>query len=324
MSACRGFAPATREPTLNQGTSGIRMYRLWATVGVREPLVETLHHGLVDADQTLVHHPRKHMTPHRSSSHGTDSAQARIAREAKAFDEGRAVENNLRWVARVPHVKSGANSRHGDQRFRGLISERVVGGRVLDVGCGTGDFSAELHAMGAGAVYGFDVSRRHIQEARAKYGALEGVTFSLHGADAPIDGRFDVIVGQAILHHLDFRTILVKLFEEDLLPGGRMIFMEPMGHPFTLAFHRFVPSAHTPDEWPITPSDVAWLQHRFAARVIPINLLSFPAGIVSSFALRSADNSLMRLADRVDRGLERRRRFLARGRQGIVIIDRHK
>jgi SAM-dependent methyltransferase len=242
--------------------------------------------------------------------------------EAEAFDDGRAVENNLRWVARVPHVMSGPNSRRGDRRFQSLLSERVAGGRVMDVGCGTGELSAALHAMGASSVFGLDVSRRQIDEARCTYGGLPGVTFHLQSADAPIAGRFDVITGQAVLHHLDFRRTLVKLFEENLLPGGRMVFIEPMSHPLTLAFHRFVPSAHTPDEWPITPADSEWLQRRFAARVVPINLFSFPAGIVSSFVLSREDNVLMQLADRVDRRLERRRRLQARGRQGIIVIDR--
>lgn len=232
------------------------------------------------------------------------------------------MEKYYRWVARVPHVMSGPNSEFGDRRFLWLLGERVAGGRVMDVGCGTGDLSAQLHAMGAGAVYSFDTSRRRIEEARAKHGGLEGVTFRVHGAEVPIAGRFDIIVGNSILHHLDFRSTLATLFEDNLLPGGRMVFMEPMSHPLTLAFHRLVRSAHTPDEWPLTPADVAWLQRRFAAHVVPINLLSFPAAVFSSLALSSEDNGLMRFADRVDRSLERRRRLLARGRQGIIVIDR--
>jgi 2-polyprenyl-3-methyl-5-hydroxy-6-metoxy-1,4-benzoquinol methylase len=248
--------------------------------------------------------------------------QTRRLREAAIFDEGRRAENYYRWAGRVPHVMDGPNSQLGDRRFRRLLSERVVGARVMDVGCGTGELSAELHAMGASTVYSFDVSQRQIEDARTSYGELPGVTFHLHGAETPIEGAFDVITGQDVLHHLDFRTILVKLFTDNLVQGGRMLFMEPMSHPFTLGFHTLVRSAHTEDEWPITPADVAWLQHRFAAHVMPINLLSFPAGIISSFILPTADNGLMRLADRVDRRLERRRRLLARGREGIILIDR--
>lgn len=245
-----------------------------------------------------------------------------MSREAEVYDDGRTVETYYRWVARVSHVMSGPNSKHGDRRFLSLLGGRITNGRAMDVGCGTGELSAELHAMGASVVYGFDISSRQVNKARAKYGDLEGITFRVHGAEIPIAGRFEVIVGQSILHHIDFRTTLVTLFEDNLAPGGRMVFMEPMSHPFTLAFHRLVPSAHTPDEWPLTPTDIAWLQQRFAARIMPINLFSFPAGIFSSFVLSTDDNCLMRLADRVDRSLERRRNLLARGRQGIIVIDR--
>jgi SAM-dependent methyltransferase len=191
----------------------------------------------------------------------------------------------------------------------------------MEVGCGCGELSAELHSMGASAIYGFDVSLHQIEEARARYGDLDGVTFHVHGAEFPIAGRFDLIVGQAILHHIDFRTILVTLFERNLLPGGRMVFVEPMSHPLTLGFFRLVRSAHTPDEWPITPADVTWLRRRFGAQIVPINLSSFPVGVLSSLVLSSDDNWLMRLADRVDRRLERRRRLLGRGREGIIVID---
>ncbi len=263
------------------------------------------------------------MSVSQSSQREIDSRLlSRVAREAATFDEVPAVEKNLRWKARVPHVMHGPNSRLGAERFRSLLGERIAGGRAMDVGCGDGELSAEMHALGASAVYGFDVSRRQIEDARARYSGLEGVAFHLHDAETPIDGRFHVIAGRAVLHHLDFRRVLVTLYERNLLPGGRMVFIEPMSHPLTLAFHHLVRSAHSPDEWPITPADVAWLRSRFGAHVVPINLLSFPAGVISSLLLPSDENRLMRLADRVDRSLERRHRLFARGRDGLIVIDR--
>jgi 2-polyprenyl-3-methyl-5-hydroxy-6-metoxy-1,4-benzoquinol methylase len=252
----------------------------------------------------------------------TDDQPARSAREAEAFDGGRIVEKNLRWKERFPHVMHGPNSQFGEQRYRELLRERVVGGRVMEIGCGSGGLSAELHKMGARTVFAIDVSRRHIDEARATYGDLSGVSFNLQGAEVSIRGRFDVITGHSILHHLDFRTILVRLFEENLLPGGRMVFVEPMSHPLTLGFHWLFRSAHSPDEWPITPTDVIWLRETLGARVMPINLLSFPVGVISSFTLTAEDNWLMRLVDRADRSLARRYRLVARGREGLVVIDR--
>jgi SAM-dependent methyltransferase len=248
--------------------------------------------------------------------------RVRASREAAAYDEGEVSETCQRWILRVPHVIECDNTALGEQRFQRLLGERAGGARAMEVGCGTGVTASELCSLGARSVHAFDVSRRQIDLARAEFGDLAGVTFDVHDADLPVQGQFDLIVGRSILHHLDFRSILPRLFEDNLAPGGRMLFMEPMSHPLTLAFHRFVREAHTPDEWPLTPADATWLRERFAARVIPINLISFPAGAFSSFVFSTADNALTRLADSVDRRLERRRRMLARGRQGIIVVDR--
>jgi SAM-dependent methyltransferase len=251
-------------------------------------------------------------------------AEERAHNEARAYDEGHVWEASSRWHGRVPHVILAPNTIRAEERFRALIAERARGGRVMDVGCGRGVLTAELHAMGASSIYGFDVSAGEVELARADFGELPGVTFGAHGVEAPIEGVFDLIVGRSILHHLDFRYVLPALFERNLAPGGRMLFMEPMSHPLTLAFHHLVRSAHTPDEWPLTRGDVKWLRDDFAAEVIPINLLSFPIGIVSSLLLKSFSpaNPVMRVADRIDRALEGVTILNARGRQGIIVVDR--
>jgi SAM-dependent methyltransferase len=219
------------------------------------------------------------------------------------------------------HVLTSPNTMSGERCFDSLLAAQAKGGRVMDVGCGRGWLSRRLHTMGAVSVYGFDVSPYEVEQARLECGGLDGVSFEAHGAEAPIEGLFDLIAGRSILHHIDFRDVIPRLYEQNLAPGGRMIFMEPMSHPMTLAFHRLVHSAHTPDEWPLTPEDVTWLQRRFDVHILPINLLSFPAGVLSSLLLRSPDNLLMRIADAIDRSLQRRPFFVARGRQGIILID---
>lgn len=224
-------------------------------------------------------HTRMSMTAQQRTRGSALTSRVRSLREAQAYDEGQVSETCDRWVQRVSHVVDCPNTALGEQRFLALLGERVVGASAMDVGCATGSLASKLHAMGARSVYGFDISVQHIEQARCDYGTLEGVTFAVHDAGAPIARQFDVIAGRSILHHLDFRTVLPTLFERNLKPGGRMVFMEPMSHPLTLAFHRLVRSAHTADEWPLTVADVAWLQGRFAAQVLPINLLSFPAGI---------------------------------------------
>jgi SAM-dependent methyltransferase len=147
--------------------------------------------------------------------------------------------------------------------------------------------------------------------------------FRLVDAHEPIEGVFDLVFGRSVLHHIDFRAFLARTYEENLAPGGRMAFMEPLAHPMTLAFHRFVPSAHTPDERPLRPADLRWMHERFPrTRVVAINLLSFPAGALSSLVSKDPANAFMRAADRADRALERRERLVPFYRQGFLVVDK--
>lgn len=247
----------------------------------------------------------------------------RAERDAAAYDERQVWERSNEWHARVVHVLQGPNTQAAEQTFERLLRERAAGGRVLDIGCGDGGLTRRV-VDEDGAVYalGVDVAESALRKAREL--ALPGrVEFLKHDASRPIKARFDLIVGRSVLHHLDFRAFLATAYERNLAPGGRLLFMEPCAHPMTLAFHKLVRSAHTDDEFPLLPRDVRWLHEAFPqARVEPVNLLSFPAGVVSSFVLPSADNWLMRAADRADRALARRPRLEAYGRQGIVVIDK--
>ncbi len=102
-----------------------------------------------------------------------------------------------------------------------------------------------------------------------------------------------------------------------------MLFWEPMSHPCTLAFHKFVRSAHSEDEWPLTPSDVRWLRSTFPnVHVRPVNLVALLTNALSSLVMSSPDNFVSRLGDRIDRRLERRPRLAPYGQMGIVTIDK--
>jgi len=254
---------------------------------------------------------------------GETASGDRAERDAAAYDERRVWEKSNDWHARVIHVLQGPNTLAAEDEFERLVRERAAGGRVLDIGCGDGTLTRRV-VEEDGAVYalGVDVAETALAIAR-EHEQPGRIEFRKHDASRPIEGRFDLIVGRAVLHHIDFRDFLVTAYERNLAPGGRLLFMEPCAHPMTVAFHKLVRSAHTDDEFPLLPRDVHWLREAFPqARVDPVNLLSFPAGVISSFAFSTADNWLMRAADRVDRSLARRPRLQPFGRQGIVVIDK--
>ena len=242
-------------------------------------------------------------------------------RERAAYDRG-VHERSEAWHRRASHVLECANTRRGDELWKRLIRDAVSdGGRVLDVGCGKGSTARRAHESGASYVLGIDISEHQLARAWRKQvpGALE---FRVADALEPLGGdRFDLVVGRSVLHHVDLRTLLDRVTQNSLAPGGRMLWMEPLAHPLALAFHKLVPSAHTPDENPLKPSDLRWIQSRFpGTRVFPINLVSFPAGVLSSLVFATADNWLMRGADDLDQVLLRHPAFVPYARQGIIAI----
>jgi 2-polyprenyl-3-methyl-5-hydroxy-6-metoxy-1,4-benzoquinol methylase len=252
------------------------------------------------------------------------SATLREQREQKAWNEDRVWERCNAWTSRVIHVLRGPNTRRGEERCEAIIAAAAHDARVLDVGCGRGESTLELLRYGPAHVLGIDISSEMIAVARDGAESVDRVDFRVQSVQAPLAERFDLIVGRAILHHIDFRELLPRAYEHNLLPGGHMVFVEPMSHPLAIAFHKLVRSAHTPDERPLGRSDVAWLHDEFPeVRLHGINLLSFPAGVVSTFLFTSAENCLMRASDALDRRLLAIAPWLSTyARQAIIVIDK--
>lgn len=105
-----------------------------------------------------------------------------------------------------------------------MLPKRV--GRLLDVGCGTGNFVAAAARRGFDAV-GIDFSEKAVERGRTTYGVdLHRMTT----ADARArfgDGAFDVVTAFEVLEHMDD----VRSFVDDLTallhPGGRLIISVP-------------------------------------------------------------------------------------------------
>jgi SAM-dependent methyltransferase len=134
------------------------------------------------------------------------------------------------------------------------------GKRVLLYGCGPANDAGHFVQAGATHVAGIDISDSEIDQAwsRARAeGYADKVEFragDAHATGYP-DDSFDLIVGNAIIHHLDVRRALVEL-RRILRPGGRAVFNEPLAHnPLLRLGRRLTPSARTPDEHPLTVED---------------------------------------------------------------------
>lgn len=124
----------------------------------------------------------------------------------------------------------------------------ISGKQVLEYGCGLGEIST-LMAKSGTHVTTFDLSHKSVVTCRQR-ARLNQVDDSIRlsvaaGENLPYaDESFDVIFGKAILHHLDADLGWVDI-SRVLKPGGRAVFVEPMGMNPILNFVRdHVPYPH--------------------------------------------------------------------------------
>jgi len=249
----------------------------------------------------------------------------RAAAEKAHYDEHGFIGHNRRTLARFHHVFNSPNTRRGEALFRELTLPRADGQSVLELGCGGGSFSRTLTRAGASHVRALDISEEQIARAGGRGTDAGRIDFRVHDIEQPIDGAFALIVGRAVLHHVDYQRVLRRLYDENLAPGGRMVFMEPLGIGLLSRIHWWLnTSVHTPDERPFVHDDLRWLRANFPAfRLHGINYVSYATAAVTSLFIESPDNAVLVAADRLDAALHETFPMLrARCRSALLVIDR--
>jgi SAM-dependent methyltransferase len=241
--------------------------------------------------------------------------------ERAAYDHGAhdALRQKLKRV--FEHVYGSPNGLRMQADFEALAASRMAGAKVLEIGCGTGWNGPRFLKLGAAPVDGLDVSQTLLDQ--AKQHASDRVRFFLHDIHEPFPGEYDLILGRAVLHHVNYQHVLRQLYDGTLRPGGAMMFMEPLGDGLlSRAYWRLGSRLHTPGERPFYGKDLAWLRSTFPGfEVVPYGYTSFAMCPVSAALFRSPDNALMRACDRIDARLARSAPSLAtRFRSGIFVI----
>ena len=253
-------------------------------------------------------------------------SENRGRREIEAYASGKHRENRRSLYTRFSHVYSNPNSQRQTDYFEEFVRGKAQNRDVLDVGCGTGWSSQQILEMGPRSVDGIDISADMLNEARA----IDDSRLRFFEADVTegvfkhTGRKYDLIVGRAILHHLDYKKVLKLLYSESLAPGGSMIFLEPLGEGLMMkTYWRFTKALHTPDERPFYAHDIAWMESEFPGfSMTGFNFFSFPASVVSSAVFRKPDNALLKLTDRLDWWLtERFKFFKVRCRSAIFQIS---
>lgn len=152
-------------------------------------------------------------------------------------------------------------------RFRADVVRQAAGRTVLEYGCAQGTHSFEL-AKVAKHVVGIDISEVAIEEARERRQRLGATNTEFHVMDAENltfpDASFDLVVGRAIVHHLDVDRCFSTIARV-LRPGGFALFQEPLGHnPVINLSRRLTPALRTVDEHPLLKADLDIARRYFA------------------------------------------------------------
>ena len=115
-------------------------------------------------------------------------------------------------------------------RYNNWIFEQIkphLGDKVLEVGCGNGNFT-EFLAQHCAEVIAIDINQEYIKIAKQRLEAQSGVTI-LQGdvTKTQLQNNFNAIVMLDVLEHIENDVEILKKLNTLLKPGGKLIIKVP-------------------------------------------------------------------------------------------------
>lgn len=225
----------------------------------------------------------------------------RVAREKESYDGGDVFAESRKLQSRFYHVFQCPNTKRANSYQDTAVRKYASGADILDLGCLDGAMTPAYLAMKPKSLTGIDISEVGIAAAQHTYG--EDARFLVADAhNMPFeDASFNLIVGKAILHHLDF-PVAIREIARVLKPGGAAIFSEPLGdNPAARLVRRMTPRARTEDEMPLSRTQIRFADKEFGGEEHHFaNLVSVPVAMATSLIVKRPDNPLLQLCDEID------------------------
>lgn len=110
------------------------------------------------------------------------------------------------------------------------VGRPFSGGKLLELGCGSGGFTTFLVSLGA-SVTGIDKNEEHLSQARQTLpnaaffsGDIESLDFA--ETLTTTHGTFDCLIARYVIHELTDPIETFNLWKQVLNPGGKLILIE--------------------------------------------------------------------------------------------------
>lgn len=108
------------------------------------------------------------------------------------------------------------------------LVEPCPGGTIVDLGCGTGELTVDLHRhTGAATTVGVDASPAMLERATPLAQSDSGLRFEAGQIESWGGRDFDVVFSNAALHWIDDHPALLRRLRASLAPGGQLAFQVP-------------------------------------------------------------------------------------------------
>lgn len=229
---------------------------------------------------------------------GSEDAAARLARE-RAFHNTRFEHDDRK--AQLKFYDAIADC---FRDYWARVDQLAIGADILEYGCAYGDNAMRLAARARTAT-GIDISDVAVERGRtwARQKGLTNVRLEAMNAEAMTfpDDSFDLVFGSGIIHHLDVDRAYAEIARV-LRPGGRAVFVEPLGHnPAIALYRRLTPAARTPDEHPLLRRDFRRFDAAFSITRYRFYGLA-TLGVVP-FRRTAAQRPLLKATRMIDRAL---------------------
>jgi ubiquinone/menaquinone biosynthesis C-methylase UbiE len=179
--------------------------------------------------------------------------------------------NNNEWRNNRAHLgkyRSIFTDKKGTTAYRDKIIRKNSNHNTLflDYGCGDGEYLIKISSIIKKGI-GIDISQKEIEIAKNKCNTIDINNLDFFVMDAMNtsfeDKTFDIIHGNAILHHLDLEKSITQI-KRIIKDNGVGVFIEPLStNPIIEFYRKLTPNLRTPDEQPFRKQELKIIKKHF-------------------------------------------------------------